>query len=193
MRRALRLRCPMQHSIDSCRPPSLSQQAARVQPQTTCLISPLQNGVVQSQNEICSYSTSKLKSSLVVFEDRTRRAEKVAKDKKKEEPRLCTVGDCIDSCINCGSTPSRLKRGPDGKFKDDLASVLYAAIESPTGAFGGLNTPESLRFWESGKLMARVWAHSMNSESSWVSRVSIFLGIAQGSLTYGTPSSIQVI
>jgi hypothetical protein len=53
-------------------------------------------------------------------------------------------GDCIDSCINCGSTLSRLKRGLDGKFKDDLASVLYAAIESPTGAFRGLNTPESV-------------------------------------------------
>jgi hypothetical protein len=69
---------------------SQNWQAARVQPQTTYLTSPLQNDVVQSQNKICSYSTSKLKS-LVVFEDQTRRAEKVAKDKKKKEPRLCTM------------------------------------------------------------------------------------------------------
>ena len=55
--------------------------------------------------------------------------------------------------------PSRLKRGPDGKFNDDdLASILYAAIESPAGAFGGLNTPESLRFIEIlGIRQARGW------------------------------------
>lgn len=70
---------------------------------------------------------------------------KALQDKQKEEPRLRTFDE--------------LKRGPDGKFNDDhLASILYASIESPAGAFGGLNTPDFLRFIEIlGIRQARGW------------------------------------
>jgi hypothetical protein len=43
----------------------------------------------------------------------------------------------------------RLQRGADGKFDDgDLASIIYAAINTPAHAFGARSTPAAMRVVE---------------------------------------------
>ncbi|KAH7407996.1 heme peroxidase [Cadophora sp. MPI-SDFR-AT-0126] len=52
-----------------------------------------------------------------------------------------------------------LKRGPDGKFKDeDLVNIMTSAMEDPAGLFGSKMVPKALRVVEIlGILQARKW------------------------------------
>jgi hypothetical protein len=52
-----------------------------------------------------------------------------------------------------------LKRGPDGKFKDeDLVRIFKESVEDPAGLFGARMVPKALRIIEiMGILQARKW------------------------------------
>jgi len=111
---------------------------------------------------------------------------KVLLDKKKEEPRLCTF-DVRDSWIYLMLVLIVVPIQAQGKFsEDDLALVLYAAIESPAGAFRGLNTPESLWFIEVLEIQqALSWGlTTFNKFREFISLKRTFIfGAVQDSLT----------
>ncbi|KAG6877819.1 hypothetical protein C0993_003603 [Termitomyces sp. T159_Od127] len=88
---------------------------------------------------------------------------KVFGDKPFEELSSKDISKLYQA-LNTTSKPSErtfagLKRGPDGTFSDDdLAEILYAATESPAGAFRARGTPTVLRLVEiMGIEQSRAW------------------------------------